>query len=125
MTDTLAHPPIAQCPWCRSADGLKLSGDGLGAVVVCCSLCGCKGPPARIEGDFDQTDRHALQRWSSRDVKPPLDADLVQQVRTAVQLHRMMGSGIDEHAFVSVPYAVLERIIAGAGDAPAAGAARA
>ncbi|WP_076072132.1 Lar family restriction alleviation protein [Sphingomonas montana] len=108
---TTARSEITPCPWCTSSDGLKLSTDGFGATMVHCSLCGCKGPPVPIDGDFDQTDRVALRRWSSRDLVAPLDPGLIGAVQAAVGLHMVLGSQLDEHSGVVVPYSVLQQII--------------
>jgi hypothetical protein len=107
-------PFAALCPWCQSSEGLKLSSDGVGAILVCCSLCGCKGPPVPIESSFAEADLNALHRWSSQHLKAPFDPALIEDVRAAVRLHSIISSPLAEHASVAVPYTVLHKIIDGA-----------
>lgn len=87
----LPQRAAAACPWCGSGTPLALAGDGMGNVTLCCTVCGCKGPPMPISGDFAEADEAAIVRWSARKRhQPPINAEILARIERSVAVARFV-----------------------------------
>jgi hypothetical protein len=107
---------VAACPWCGSGTPLSVVGDGMGNQSLCCTACGCKGPPTPIGGDFVVADEGAISRWSHRSAKPcQVDPAVSKRIRHAVAFQALLGERLSPDTNVSLRLADLDHILKAAG----------